>query len=186
MSADARERLKDQAVRDAIRRMASGEQPLTKAQLKAISRWPAEYAAEKATARTPQLASLCEGLQLLRNEPLAARAKRIVKKLLNIVAAEDESLGELVKGLKAEVKVARKTAQLIQKSQGSRPVTRKEAAAQLLKKVHAATEERRPADGVRGPGRPRNDDADPAARAAEKLTRKVREGAKKRRRRDGI
>ncbi len=47
MTDDARERLKDEAVRDAIRRIVSGEQPLTEAQLKAMSRWPAEWRAEE-------------------------------------------------------------------------------------------------------------------------------------------
>ncbi len=164
-----REQVRRQAIREAIARVQSGEWTLStrqKAQVRAIQK-----ADTRERAAAPLHESLREGLQLLLNQDLTGRAKRIVKKLLNILAAEDEP-AEAMKALRAGVKSARQVAQLIEKSRGG--VTRKEAGAQLLKRINQASQEKRPADGVKGPGRPRNDDSDPAALAAEKLTEKAR------------
>ncbi len=181
----SREQIRQQAIREAIARVQSGEWTLSarqKAQVRAIQKADARERA----AGAPLHEALRHGLRTLLDQPLPSTARAIVDKLLALLASherprEDQTTAEVVKGLKAEVKAVRKTAQLIEKSRGSRPATRKQVADKLMREIKGATEERRPADGVRGPGRPRNEDTDPATLAAQKLTRKIREGVKKRR-----
>ena len=52
--------------------------------------------------------------------------------------------------------------------------------AQLMREAREDAQQGRPRDGVRGPGRPRRNDTDPAAKAAKELTDRIRRGAGRR------
>ncbi len=95
---DARERLKDEAVRDAIRRIASGEQPLTKGQLEAMATWPSKWAAEeRLAAKGPDRSML-----LMRAVKQASGLIREVLRAHGVPAGVQDSLRQALAVLEGE------------------------------------------------------------------------------------
>ncbi|MEE9173912.1 MAG: hypothetical protein V3U30_02925 [Thermoplasmata archaeon] len=157
---DARERLKDEAVRDAVQRLASGEWSLTPSQLAIVAKMKAASPDEGDHLLAILKNVKADLLRALEAGPSAAIRKHIDEALSRIAGVEvgaksstpRAATREEFEKLRSEVaSVARIAAAIEKMGRGIRP---EEAARRILEKIRASAGTRVPFGAVSSPGTP--------------------------------